>query len=194
MSMERITEVILEKVNLEAQGIIKDAEEKAYEMLDRAAKQQESRFEAAKNALLGEAEGEAARILARSSIEARQELSSAKAKVVESIVDKVKEAISSAPVGDAAFLNLIKGSLEELGGEKVIVYVAAKDVSPVTRLVESDKGLAAAVQEVKPYPCLGGVLIEDAGGKNRIDNTYDARLDKLMPQILPVINEELFKK
>jgi vacuolar-type H+-ATPase subunit E/Vma4 len=36
-------------------------------------------------------------------------------------------------------------------------------------------------------------MVEDAGGKNRIDNTYDARLGKFMPVILPEINGELFK-
>lgn len=193
MAMQKITEAILEKVRLEAQQITKDAEVRAQELLDASAKQHEQRFEEEKNLLLSEAEREAARIFARSAIEARQELSVAKAKVVGDIIEKVKKSLSGISIDDASFTKLIKNSLKEFGEGEVVVYVAAKDISPVLRIVAGDKDLAATVQDVQPYNCLGGVLVEGTGGKNRIDNTYDTRLEKLMPQILPEINKEFFK-
>ena len=47
--------------------------------------------------------------------------------------------------------------------------------------------------EVREYNCLGGIIAEDIEGKLRIDNTYETRLEMLLPQLLPKISEELFK-
>jgi len=35
-------------------------------------------------------------------------------------------------------------------------------------------------------------MVEDIAGKIRIDNTYDTRLEMLLPRLLPEIGKELF--
>jgi vacuolar-type H+-ATPase subunit E/Vma4 len=40
---------------------------------------------------------------------------------------------------------------------------------------------------------LGGVIAEDVEGKLRIDNTYETRLEMLLPKLLPKISKELFE-
>jgi len=192
MGMEKISEAILDKVKAEARDIIKDAEEKAKERIAKAKKQQEARLEEEKNKLVEQAKGEAARIMAQASIKARQELLVVKTGMIDEIIGKVKKALSDSPGGKGSSLNLVKEALSTLGVDKVIVYVAPKDVAAMQKLIKEDKEVVGKVMEVKEFNCTGGVIIEDVGGKIRIDNTYDTRLETLLPQILPEISKELF--
>jgi len=192
MSMEKISEAILDKVKVEARDIIKDAEEKARERIDRAKEQYEARFEEEKRKLVEGAEGEAARIQAQASISAREELLRVKNAVIEEIVNKVKKALSDISGEEKLSLNLIKEALAAAGVDKVRVHVSKKDVAGLEKLVKADKELAGKIMEIKEYKCEGGAVIEDVAGTISIDNTFETRLETLMPRILPEISKELF--
>ena len=192
MGMEKISEAILDKVTAEAQDTVKDAEEKAKERIAKAKQQQEARFEEEKNRIIEAAHGEAARIMAQASIKARQELLTVKTAVIDEIIDKVKETLSDSSGVKSSSLNLVKEAINTLGVDEVMVYVAPKDVTAIQKLIKGDKELAGKVKEVKEFDCRGGVIVEDVNGKLRIDNTYDTRLETLLPQILPEISKELF--
>lgn len=192
MGMERISEAILAKVSVEAQDIVKDAKEKARERIEKAKKQQEARFGEEKNKLLEEAKGETARILAQASIRARQELLSAKTEIIDGIVSGVKRILSDFSGSESSPLNLIKEATDAIGIDKARVYVSPKDVATVSKLINKDKELANKIVETKEFDCIGGVIVEDIDGRTRVDNTYDTRLEMLLPQILPEINRELF--
>ncbi len=191
--MEKISEAVVAKVKLDAQNIIREAEEKAQEEIEKAKKQREVRFEEEKGRMLGEAEEEAARILAQASIKARQQLSSAKADTIAKIIDGVRKELSRISSDESYFLNLTREAMEGLSVDKARIYVSPKDVSAVRKFLEADKELAGKVLEVKESNCLGGVIAEDAEGKLRIDNTYETRLEMLLPKLLPEINKELFE-
>jgi len=190
--MEKISEAILDKVRADAQDIVKEAEEKARERLEKAKKQQEAKLEEEKNRLIQGAEGEAARILAQASITARQELLTAKTEIIDDIINRVKEVLSDSSSSEGSPLNLIKEAIGALGIDKVRVYVSPKDIDTVQKLINEDKELANIIMGVREFDCIGGVAVEDIDGKVRIDNTYDIRLETLLPQILPEINKELF--
>ena len=192
MGMERISEAILAKVSVEAQDVVKDAKEKARERIEKAKKQQEARFGEEKNKLLEEAKGETARILAQASIRARQELLSAKTEIIDGIVSGVKRILSDFSGSESSPLNLIKEAADAIGIDKARVYVSPKDVAATQKLINKDKELANKIVETKKFDCIGGVIVEDIDGRTRVDNTYDTRLEMLLPQILPEINKELF--
>ncbi len=136
--MEKISQAILDKVKAEARDIIKEAEGKARERVGRAKKQREAKLEEEKGKLIEEAKEEATRILAQSSITARQELLLARTRII-------------------------------------------------------DKQLADRITEIREFDGTGGVIAEDIDGKIRIDNTYDTRLEMLLPKLLPEIGKELFQ-
>jgi V/A-type H+/Na+-transporting ATPase subunit E len=192
MGMEKISEAILDKVRVEAQDIVREAEEKARERLEKAKKQREAKLEEEKNKLIQGAEGEAARILAQASIGARQELLAAKAEIIDDIINRVKQLLSNFSSSEGSPLNLIKEAINAIGIDKVRVYVSPKDIVMAQKLIDEDKELANIIVEVREFDCIGGVVVEDIDGKSRVDNTYDARLEMLLPQILPEINRELF--
>jgi V/A-type H+-transporting ATPase subunit E len=191
--MEKISEAVVGKVKLDAQKIIEEAEEKAQEEIEKAKKQREVRFEEERGRMRGEAEEEVARILAQASIKARQQLSGAKADAISKITDGARKELPQVSTGEAHFLDLIREAVEGLGVDKARIYVSPKDVSNVKKFLEADRELSGKIVEVREYNCLGGVIAEDVEGKLRIDNTYETRLEMLLPQLLSKVSEELFK-
>ena len=191
--MEKISEAVVSKVKLDAQNIIREADEKAQEEIGKAKRQREVRFEEERDRMLGEAEEEVARILAQASIKARQQLSSAKADTIAKIIDGARRELSRISSDESYFLNLIREAMEGLGVDKGRIYVSPKDVSTVKKFLEADKELSGKILEVRESNCLGGVIAEDVEGKLRIDNTYETRLEMLLPKVLPKISKELFE-
>jgi vacuolar-type H+-ATPase subunit E/Vma4 len=191
--MEKISEAVVGKVTLDAEKTIKEAQEKALEEIEKAKEQRVIRFQEERGRMLGEAEEEVARILAQASIKARQQLSSAKSDAISKIVDGARQELSRVSIDDTHFLSLIREAVESLGVDKARIYVSPKDVSNVKKFLEADKELSGKITEIMEYNCLGGVIAEDVEGKLRIDNSYETRLEMLLPQLLPKISEELFK-
>jgi len=191
--MEKISEAVVSKVKLDAQNLIKEAEKKAQEELKKAKKQREAQFEEERDRMLTEAEEEAARILAQASIKARQQLSSAKADTIAKIIGGARKELAKIAIDERHFLNLVREAVEGLGVDKARIYVFPKDVSTVKKLLESDKEFSGKIVEVREANCLGGVIAEDVEEKLRIDNTYETRLEMLLPKLLPEISKELFE-
>jgi vacuolar-type H+-ATPase subunit E/Vma4 len=191
--MEKISEAVVGKVKLDAQKTVKEAEEKALEEIEKAKEQRVVRFQEERGRMLEAAEEEVARILAQASIKARQQLARAKADTISKIIDGARKELSQVSMDDTRFLSLTRETVESLGVNKARIYVAPKDVSNVKRFLDADKELSGKIVEVREYNCLGGVIAEDVEGKLRIDNTYETRLEMLLPQLLPKISEELFK-
>jgi vacuolar-type H+-ATPase subunit E/Vma4 len=190
--MEKIGEAILDKVRTEAESIIKEAKGRAAQEIEQARKQQAAKLEEEKGKMLQEAKEEAARIAAQASVKARQEVSKAKADVINDIISRVKNELSRVSSDRSSLIDLIREATEVLGFDKGRVYAAPKDISTVKKLLEKDRGLASKIVEVREHDCLGGVIVEDIGGRTRIDNTYETRLEMLLPKLLPEIGRELF--
>ncbi len=189
--MEKINQAILERVRADADRVIKEAENKAREEIERARQQQEARLVEEKNKTIMGAREEAARTLAQASIKARQELLTAKTGVIEELVSQVRKKLAGMS-GDPSPINLIKEVLTTLNFDKVRVYVSPRDIAGTRNLIAKDEELANKVVEVKEVNCLGGVVVEDLEGKIRVDNTYETRLEMLLPRMLPEISKELF--
>jgi V/A-type H+-transporting ATPase subunit E len=143
--------------------------------------------------MLAGAEEEAARILAQASIKARQQISAAKADVITRITDNARRELSRIPLEERSFLNLAREAVAGLGGYNGRIYVAPKDVAAAKKSLAADKELSSKISEVRETNCIGGVIAEDPEGKLRIDNTYETRLDMVLPKLLPRISNELFE-
>jgi vacuolar-type H+-ATPase subunit E/Vma4 len=191
--IEKISEAILGKVRAEAQDIVEEAEEKAQERIERAKRQQETKLEEEKGKLIEEAKEEATRILAQSSITARQELLLAKTSIIDEIINSVKKTLSGISSDESSPLDLIKEAINALDIDKARIYVSPKNISSVRKSLKEDKQLANKITEIKEFDGSGGVIVENIDGKIRIDNTYDTRLEMLLPKLLPEIGKELFQ-
>jgi len=190
--MDKIGEAILDKVKAEAKDIIKEAEARVKEEIEQAKKQQVTRQEELKSKFIQEAKEEATRIESQALVKARQELSRAKTDAINEIVDRVKKELPTTSSDKSSFLSLLKEATDAIGINKVVIYVLPKDKSMVQKLLEEDKELANKIVEIREHDSAGGVMVEDIEGKTRIDNTYEIRLEMLLPRLLPEIGEELF--
>jgi vacuolar-type H+-ATPase subunit E/Vma4 len=191
--MEKISQAVLSKVRSEAHSITQEAEKKAQEEIEKAKKQRDARLAEERGRILGETEEEAARILAQASIKARQRVSSAKAGAIAKIIDGARQELSQISSDESHLLNLIKEATNGLGVDRCRIYVSPKDVATVTKLLEADKELSGRILEVRESNIVGGVIAEDIEGKLRIDNTYETRLETLLPKLLPEIGKKLFE-
>jgi len=193
MGMDKIKDAIISKVRMEAEDITREAKEKAQEEIERARRQREARFAEERGRILTEVEAEAARTLAQASIKARQKLSSTKADIIAEIVDRARRELSQVSSDESHILNLVREATEGLAAAKGRLYVSPKDVGTVRKLLEAHKDLSDRIVEVRESNCLGGVIAEDVEGKLRIDNTYETRLEMLVPRLLPEISRKLFE-
>jgi len=191
--MGKISEAILSKIKAEAEQIENKAEEAALEEIGKAERQMEIRFEEEKRKVIEDAEREAGRILAEASVKARQELSKTKAEIIDQIISRVKAKLENSESDETSLLNLTREAIESLGTNKVKLYVSPKDKSTMQGLLKRDKELASQVTDIEEFDCSGGVIVESIDGKIRIDNTYDTRLEMLLPQILPEADKILFE-
>ncbi len=191
--METIKEAVLSKVKAEAQSIVEDAQQKAREEIERAKRQREARLAEERARMLAEAKEEASRILAQAAIRARQELSRAKADTISKIVEGARTELSRTPCEESELRKLIREAINALGADKGVIYVAPKDADMARNLIKTDGELSGRISEVREYNCLGGVIAEDTDGKLRIDNTYETRLETVLPKLLADISKKLFE-
>ncbi len=189
--LDNISAAILEKVRQEAGNIIREAEENGKQEIEAAKKNREIRFDNERRRIMGEAEAEAARVSAQASIGERQELLSAKSSVIAEIIAKVKKTISSVS-NETSLASLISESINSLGVNEVRIYISGKDVALVKNILQKDKELGAKVKVVETIDCSGGAITESIDGSLRVDNTYDTRLEMILPRVMPDISKELF--
>lgn len=194
MTMEKLSEAVLDKVKTEAEEIIRLAESAAEERLNKAREQQAARYEAEKIRIMEEGKSEASRIRAQTSISARQEILKAKNEVIKEIVSGLRKRLADLPDNDELTVNLIKEGIQVIGTNEVVVYVSPGHIDSLKNLVQKDSTLSATIKDYKETNCTGGAIVEDREGGFSIDNTFDTRIETLLPQILPEISTELFGK
>jgi V/A-type H+-transporting ATPase subunit E len=192
MTMEKLSEAVLDKVKAESEEIIRQAESTAEERLAKAREQQNARYEEEKTRITEEAESEVSRIRAQTSINIKQEILKAKNEVIEKIVSGIRERLADLSDNDELTVNLIKEGIQVIGTNEVVVYVSPGHIDGVKVLVQKDRDLSSVIKDYKETGCTGGAVIEDLTGTLSIDNTFETRIEMLLPQILPEISKELF--
>ena len=193
METDKIREAILKKAKGEADKIVADAEIKARETIEKAKDQWKNKFEEEKKKIISEAHREASRIMAQTSLKTRQEILQEKDNVINVIIENVKKELPEEVMDSKVFLPLIKETIDAFETDKQVrIYVAPKDIKVVHEIIKEDSELKEKIFEVKELDCLGGIIAESTDGMVSIDNTFDMRLEMLMPKILPDIGKKLF--
>lgn len=191
--MDKIREAILAKVQAEARDIVREAEARAHEEIATATRHRDHRLLEKKRETLQAAEQEGARITAKGSVEASRNLAAAKADALAGIINAVKKRLADTAANESFSPSLLAEAIDGLGGAKGKVYVPRQHVERARAFIEGDEKLAARIVEVGDLDCMGGAVAEDLEGKLRIDNTFETRLDMLLPRLMPEISRKLFK-
>ncbi len=191
--MDKISEAVLKKVHVEAEGIIADARAKADDAVAKARKQRDARLDRERSRLLEEARVEASRIAAQAAIAARGELAKAKAAVVDEVFSAARAALAGPPGAPEDLRALIEEGIATLGRDKVRLIVSPRDAAAARALIGADRNLGERVAEVKEAAMDGGTIVEDLTGTVRVDNSYETRLAMARPAMLVEIGNGLLK-
>jgi len=193
METDKIREAILAKAKSEADDIVADAETKAREMIQKAQGQKKQRLEDEKKKIISEAQREASKLRAQASLKARQEILQEKDSILSRIIKEVKDELSRQVVDKDTFIPLATTAIDAFETDKPVrIYVAPRELAIVQDIIQNDDNIKGKISEVREMECLGGVFAESDDGMMSIDNTYDMRLEMLMPKILPDISKNLF--
>ncbi len=186
MDTSKIREAVLDKARQEAEELIARAEERADTLMAEARSRREQQVREAGDEILRQARQEAARVLARADLAASQELTGRKDAVLTSIIAKARAALGDLPCAPELLARLIDesvGGMETRDGIRLLV--ATRDVATARELVDKDPRLKTIVREVQTREGLGGVAAEGLDGMVSVDNTYETRLEMLLPEIVP---------
>ncbi|HOO37660.1 MAG TPA: V-type ATP synthase subunit E family protein [Deltaproteobacteria bacterium] len=193
MEAEKIRQAILNKAEQEAAGIVEDARAKAADLIEKAEKARDLKFEQIKDRILAEAKQESDKILAKGAVDARLTVLKQKDLLLKKVISQVKEELAKNPTMPQTWTGLIHEVVSGLDdSHKIRFRVASKDIDAIKKIVADNDELGKQIKEISEVDCLGGLLAEDTQGKVSIDNTYDTRLEMLLTKILPEIGQKLF--
>ncbi|MGB9816236.1 MAG: V-type ATP synthase subunit E [Desulfurococcaceae archaeon] len=186
MSLEELKRTVLNKAKLEAEEIIRDAYEKAKSIIREAEEKKKAIIEEERRKSISEIGLEAK--LAEARREARLIVAKAKQEIVEEIRRRVKEILENMSLESRrdSLRKLLYESLEEMKKcgfrvEGLIVHVSPRDKSTMADLLR-ELGVNAKIVEDRGIS--GGLLLSTPNGEISIDNTYEARVEKVLRSVL----------
>jgi len=193
MEAEKIRQAIINKAQQEASGIVDDAQARAADLIEKAKKARDLKFEQIKNRILTEARQKSDKIIAKGAVDARLTVLKQKDLLLKKVISQVKEELAMNPTLPQTWAGLMDEVISGLDdSHKLRFRVASKDIDAVRKIVADSDTLGKQVDEVGEIDCMGGILAEDTQGKVSIDNTYDTRLEMLLNKVLPEIGQKLF--
>ncbi|MCC6041877.1 MAG: V-type ATP synthase subunit E [Desulfurococcaceae archaeon] len=186
MSLEELKRTVLNKAKLEAEEIIRDAYEKAKNIIKEAEEKKKAIIEEERKKIISELRLEAK--LAEARREARLIIAKAKQEIVEDIKKRVREILENMSLENrrSSLKKLLYESLEELEKcgfevEGILIHISPKDKDIMVDILRELKINAKIVEN----PSLtGGLLISTSNDEVSIDNTYEARVEKILRTVL----------
>lgn len=193
METKEIREAILKKARDEAAQIVAEAHSRAGAMVEQARDQKKKLLEEEKEKRIAEARREAAKILAQSTLKERQTILREKDGIIKTIIANTRRELETSTLSADQATLLIREIIEAFERDgKIRLFVASKDRETTGNVIESDDTLKEKVADIREKQMLGGIIAETTDGMISIDNSFERRLEMLIPKILPEIGHKLF--
>lgn len=172
-----------------SEQILRDAQERLSRFEEQVEKQAAAR-----------AEREYRRLIQAAEIRMQAELDRMRWGLVESVLSSVKQRLEQLRDDPDAYntllLRLLAEAAKEIPEERLVVRVDEADYERLKETWESLTGVAAPDKvltlSTEPFPCSGGVLVENEDGRTRMNNTFEGRLERLRPVLQRSIVKHLF--
>lgn len=170
-------EEIVEEAEAEKEEKLEEARERAEELKQEAREDAESEADALREQEVSSAKLEARKMKSR---EERDLLADLRADVRDELaaLDEDREGLTA---------TLLEDGIEELGETEGVVYVAEGDEEMVEELLEDVDGFEVG----GTTDVLGGVVVEAADGKVRVDNSFDSVLERVWNDSLREVSARL---
>lgn len=170
-------EEIVEEAEAEKEEKLEEARERAEELKQEARRDAESEADALREQEVSSAKLEARKMKSRKE---RDLLADLRADVRDELaaLDEDREGLTA---------TLLEDGIEELGETEGVVYVAEGDEEMVEELLEDVDGFEVG----GTTDVLGGVVVEAADGKVRVDNSFDSVLERVWNDSLREVSARL---
>jgi len=198
-------ELIIQEINREAeqkiQYILSEAREEAEKLKEEARKRAEAKAEWILRKAKTQAEIEKQRIIANAKLEVRKKKLAVQEELIRSVIESLKERLANLPEDEyfPMLVELTAKAVEELGTDKVIVRSNERTLKLIVeRLPEFREKLREAlgkdveVTVGEPIQTIGGILVESSDGTVRVDNTFEARIERFESDLRATIAKALF--
>jgi V/A-type H+-transporting ATPase subunit E len=188
---------ILSDAKLKVDGIIKEAQNKANEIVQNG--KQEAERETQEILAKAKLDAEAVRrgILSSKVRANRLKILDEKNRIVEDIIKSVEDKLSDLSRSNQfqdTVKRLVSQAVDALGSDQSIVRIGFKQISKnnLSDLGDSLPRGSKLVVEDHPIDSLGGVVASDPEGKVVFNNSFRARLERMDNELFTVISSTLF--
>ncbi|AFL95137.1 V-type ATP synthase subunit E [Thermococcus cleftensis] len=198
-------ELIIQEINREAeqkiQYILSEAREEAEQIKEEARKRAEARAEWIMRKAQTQAEIERQRIIANARLEVRKKRLQVQEELIQEVISALRERLAELPEEEyfPMLIDLAVGAVKELGSESFVLRSNEKTLELLSnRLDEFRKALAerlgkdVEVALGEPVQTIGGLIVETPDGSVRVDNTFEARIERFEGELRAEIAKALF--
>lgn len=193
MSLETVAEDIRDEARARAREIEADAEERAEAIIDEAEADAAEIKAEREREIEREIEQEREQRLSSANLEAKQKRLEARRNVLEDVRERVEAEVASIDGERREELTdelLAAAAAEFDEGASVDVYGRDDDEALLVALLEPYDGYEYAGE----YDCLGGVVAESEGSRIRVNNTFDSVLESVWEDNLKEASARLFEQ
>lgn len=190
--VEELRQKLLEDARKKSEEIIREAKREAERIIEEAERKWREKAEQEREKIIANARLEAQKIISEARRNYRITISKAKAEVINKILEEAKIRLTNRIGFD------IEESLKKLLDEalyyienpsKIIINPRDRDV---IKKILKEKGLKN-IEIVESNDILGGLIIESINGE-RVDNSYNTRLERAKSIVLTELNIILWGK
>lgn len=192
-------ELIIQEIHREAeqkiQYILNEAREEAEKIKEEARKRAEDQAEWILRKARTQAEIEKQRLVANAKLEVRKKRLVVQEELVKEVLSALRERLSSLPDDEyfETLGRLAREGVEELGLKEVVVTSNERTINLLSeRLEEFKEKVGVEVVLGEPIETIGGLVVSDPEGKVRVDNTFEARMERMENELRAEIARALF--
>ncbi len=198
-------ELIIQEINKEAeqkiQYLLSEAQKEAERIKAEARKRAEAKAEWILRKARTQAEIEKQRIIASARLEVRKKRLQVQEELIREVIEALRERLADLPEEEyfPMIVDLTAKAAEELGSESIVVRSNEKTLNLLSeKLEEFRKELAEKLgREVEvslgePVKTIGSVIVETPDGTVRVDNTFEARIERFESELRAEIAKALF--
>jgi len=193
-------DLIIQEINREAerkiQYILSEAQREAEKLKEEAKKRAEAKAEWILRKAKTQAEMERRRIVANARLEVRKKKLALQEEYIERALEETRNRLANLPEGEyfETLVKLTAEAVEELGVDKVVVRSNERTLRLLAERLTEFREAVGNVEVIigEPIQTIGGVIVESADGRVRVDNTFEARMERFESELRATIARALF--
>lgn len=198
-------ELIIQEINREAEQkieyILSEAQREAEKLREEARKRAEAKAEWILRKARTQAEMEKQRLVANARLQVRKKKLTVQEELIGEVIRALRERLVELPDEDyfEILVNLGAQAVNELGVDTVVLKsnertleLLKERLNEFKKRVSEKTGLKIKVRRGKPINTIGGLIVESIDGTVRVDNTFEARIERFEGELRASIARALF--